>query len=118
MLKAVSRSLMLGALTLLIATLPLAAADLPAPFGGQNLETAGCSTAPSDFVDLASLLADSSMSPVESEKESPIFLSCSGDNCGCYEPSCTEECGPPPNPCHSACRRAQVQCAIACCSVF
>jgi hypothetical protein len=116
MLKTVSRSLLLAALTLLLAALPMAAADLPAPLGGQSLASAGCNATPSDSVDLVSLLAGSSMSPVEAEKHSPIFLSCSGDACGCYEPTCTSQCGPPPNPCHSACRKEQVQCAIWCCA--
>jgi hypothetical protein len=45
---------------------------------------------------------------------------CSGDLCGCYDPPCTEECPPLPagQQCLAACRRAQIQCAKACCSPY
>ena len=47
--------------------------------------------------------------------------SCSGDVCGCYSPTCGEECapaGPGFEGCMVACRHAQKQCAIECCGVY
>lgn len=47
----------------------------------------------------------------------PVLLGgCSGDLCGCYTPSCAEECPGLERACLSACRQEQKQCAIECCS--
>lgn len=49
--------------------------------------------------------------------EQPVLLgSCSGELCGCFTPSCPEECPGLERACLSACRQEQKQCAIACCS--
>jgi hypothetical protein len=45
-----------------------------------------------------------------------VAASCSGDDCGCYDPPCTEQCAPGDQTCFHACVHGQVQCAILCCS--
>lgn len=116
MLKSASRLLMLGVFALVLGVLPLAAAELTAAPHNQGTVLSACNSDSSLTVDLEALLAEPSQSIAEREQNSPLFMTCSGDNCGCYDDNCTEECGPPPNPCHTACRRAQVQCAICCCT--
>ena len=41
---------------------------------------------------------------------------CSGDDCGCYEPPCNQLCAAGDWDCFGACRRAQRDCAVACCT--
>lgn len=41
---------------------------------------------------------------------------CSGDQCGCFSPSCGEVCTVGDRECMSQCRREQKSCAIACCT--
>ena len=69
----------------------------------------GCGGAATDVTD--------DQAPATSETQQAW---CSGDLCGCYEPPCTEECPPLPagQQCMAACRRAQIQCAKACCSPY
>ncbi|MET0591349.1 MAG: hypothetical protein ABW133_01530 [Polyangiaceae bacterium] len=71
----------------------------------------GCGGAPTDVAEKGE------SEPAPGEVQSAW---CSGDLCGCYDPPCTEECPPPPagQSCLAACRRAQIQCAKACCSPY
>jgi hypothetical protein len=70
---------------------------------------AGCGGAATDVAD--------EKAPLTSETQQAW---CSGDLCDCYDPPCTEECPPAPagQQCLAACRRAQLQCAKACCSPY
>ena len=47
-------------------------------------------------------------------------LACSGEDCGCYDPPCEEQCsgltGAAYDSCFIGCVQAQVRCAIDCCS--
>ncbi len=45
----------------------------------------------------------------------PIFMSCSGDLCGCFTPPCNEQCEVGDTACMSSCRQEQKRCAICCC---
>ncbi len=67
-----------------------------------------------------------SLVPVPSQSEgslfgtpapAPVWLSCSGDNCGCFDPSCPEQCDGEPNynQCVSSCMHGQSRCALCCC---
>jgi hypothetical protein len=76
----------------------------------------------------AALLSACGGSPTETTSEveptgAVQSASCSGDQCGCYDEFCGQQCPPLTNPegqaCFRevrACMRAQVQCAIACCA--
>ncbi|MDX1996552.1 MAG: hypothetical protein SF066_02445 [Thermoanaerobaculia bacterium] len=111
------KSLSLLALIAVLCLAPLATAETPpsAPVAASP-EPAACATPDLLTFDLDAVLTGMALTPAQTEAPQAIRLSCSGDLCGCYTPTCTEECGPPPNPCHSACRKAQKDCAIACCA--
>lgn len=45
----------------------------------------------------------------------PVMPSCSGDNCGCYDIPCSEECPPEDLRCYRKCVEEQSECASCCC---
>ena len=47
--------------------------------------------------------------------QDPFWASCSGDQCGCYDPPCSEECAVGDTACFASCRQGQKRCAICCC---
>lgn len=47
----------------------------------------------------------------------PVVLSCTGEECGCFDPPCYEQCPSGDLLCKLACRDEQRECAIACCSL-
>jgi hypothetical protein len=69
---------------------------------------------------IASAVSISSPGPVNTL--APVEASCSGDDCGCNIElqECIADCPPEGSPdrlsCVSACRRASIQCAKACCA--
>lgn len=110
MKKSVYRLSLLALFAVLVAAPLAAATPAPAP------AAVACAAPAVESLDLDALLADANQTPAEIEGQSPLFLSCSGDNCGCYDPPCSTQCDPGDWPCMNACRREQVQCAICCCT--
>lgn len=93
--------------------LPLAASAEPALLDCQPAAAQALT-----LLDMAPELGQNVSPVVPPETQpAPLKMSCSGDDCGCYEPSCIEECGAGNWPCINPCRRAQIQCAIACCAI-
>lgn len=111
-----SRVMRLGLFSLILGALPVVAASAPAPLTASLPTISACGTGASVAIDLEGLLEEPALTPADWEVESPLFASCSGENCGCYDPPCTSECDSGDFACIRACTRAQVRCAVCCCT--
>lgn len=114
-MKSASRICTVGLLLLLALTVqPLLAADTPTRLGADPETRPACGAPALTTGGLESLLEEPVLTPVEGSQE--LLLSgCSGEWCGCYDPPCEEQCTGGGWQCMTACSRAQIQCAIACC---
>lgn len=113
----------LGLATLMFAFAPAVGAEPAAGPSGEVVAPVtllpGCATSSlPEILAEAQVCGDSELPSIEQDlfgTPTPTWLSCSGDDCGCYEPPCSEECDVGDEQCMQGCRQGQIHCAVCCC---